>query len=329
MKVRVREATRLYTADSHPDSGMEHSESSQAVILVTGGQGLLGSRVVPLLAQSVPDAQIIVVARKADRRSSNIPQMETILGDLRDESLWTRFPPTITHVFHLAAAIPWRVEDRQKASVVTNNLLPLANLIEHSQRWPKLRQIIYSSSVSVYSQTDKFLDEDSPQQPATLYGASKLAGEKLLFALEARGVQTVSLRLSSLYGFGQYEGTVLPIMVDRALKKQDILIFGDGTRTQDFLHCEDAARAILLSFQKRAKGVYNVGTGTPVSMAELAQAVNRVFSSGATRVIFQQEKAESDPGIKLDIRKARRDLNYEPQIDLESGLQQLKQELGV
>jgi len=308
---------------------MEHSESSQAVILVTGGQGLLGSRVVPLLAQEILDAQIIVVARQADRHSSNVPQIETILGDLRDESLWTRVPATITHVFHLAAAIPWRVEDRHKATVVMDNLLPLANLIEHSQRWPNLQQIIYSSSVSVYRQTDKFLDEDSPQQPATLYGASKLAGEKLLHSLEARGVETVSLRLSSLYGYGQYEGTVLPIMVGRAVKKQDLLIFGDGTRAQDFLHCEDAARAILLAFQKRAKGVYNVGTGTPVSMTELAQTVNRVFSGGATRIIFQPEKADSDPGIRLNIQKATRELNYQPRIDLESGLQQLKQELSV
>lgn len=305
------------------------SAAAQPVILVTGGNGLLGSRVVPLLARTRPEAQIIVAARKDDRRYANRPQVSTIPGDLRDENLWTQIPATITHVFHLAAVIPWRVEDRHKASVVTDNLLPLANLIEHSQRWANLQQVIYSSSVSVYSQANNLLDEDSAQQPASLYGASKLAGEKLLCCLETRGVRTVSLRLSSLYASGQYEGTVLPIMVDRALKQEDILIFGDGTRTQDFLHCEDAARAILLSFQKRAKGVYNVGTGTPVNMAELAQAVNRVFGGGATRIIFQPEKADSDPGIRLDIRRARRELNYEPQIDLESGLQQLKQELSA
>lgn len=308
---------------------MEHSESLQPVILVTGGHGLLGSHVVPLLAQIIPGAQVIVVARKEDRRFKNIPQLKTVLGDLRDESLWTRVPSTVTHVFHLAALIPWRIEGRYKAKVVTDNLLPLANLIEHSQRWHKLQQVIYSSSVSVYSQTDKFLAEDSPQQPATLYGASKLAGEKLLYSLEGRGVQTVSLRLSSLYGYGQHQGTVLPIMIDRVLQKRDILIFGDGTRTQDFLHCEDAAQAILLSFQKRAKGVYNVGTGAPVSMEELAQTVNRVFGGGTTRVVFQPEKADSDPGIKLDISRARRELNYQPQIDLESGLQKLKQELSA
>ena len=308
---------------------MENSAPLQPVILVTGGHGLLGSRLVPLLARDVPGAEIIVVTRNEKQRHTGGSWTTTIRGDLRDENLWTRIPATITHVFHLAAVIPWRVEDRHKASIVTDNLLPLANLIEHSQRWANLRQVIYSSSVSVYSQTDKFLAEDSPQQPATLYGASKLAGEKLLYSLEACGVQTVSLRLSSLYGYGQYQGTVLPIMIERVMKKRDILIFGDGTRTQDFLHCEDAAQAILLSFQKRAKGVYNVGSGTPVSMAELAAVVDRVFTGGTTRVVFQPERADSDPGIKLDIGKARRELNYRPQIDLANGLQKLKQELNA
>jgi UDP-glucose 4-epimerase len=118
-------------------------------------------------------------------------------------------------------------------------------------------------------------------------------------------------------------------MVKRALQKQELLIFGDGTRTQDFLHCEDAAQAHLLSFQKQARGAYNVGTGTPVTMSELAQTVSRVFTEGKAPIVYQPEKGDGDPGLKLDITKARRELNYEPSIPLESGLQKLKQELGA
>ncbi len=308
---------------------MEHSKSSQLVMLVTGGHGLLGSRVVPLLAQTFPDAEIISVARREHSGFDPLPEVTNLFGDLRDEDFWSQFPSTITHVFHLAAVIPWQVQDRNKASVVTDNLLPVANLIEHSRRWPNLQQIIYSSSVSVYAPSHEPLTEESLQEPASLYGASKLAGEKLLNCLEPLGIKTVSLRLSSLYGTGQYEGTVLPIMVDRAMSKRPIVIFGDGSRTQDFLSCEDAATAILLSFQKQAKGVYNVGTGTSVSMKELAQAVNEVFTAGATPIVFEPEKADSDPGLKLDINKARQELNFEPRIDLASGLRQLKQELTL
>ncbi|HEY3028096.1 MAG TPA: NAD(P)-dependent oxidoreductase [Pyrinomonadaceae bacterium] len=304
---------------------METCAPLQPVILVTGGYGLLGSHLVPLLVKNVPRAQIIVNTR--NKKQCCLEQVETIPGDLQDRKLWIKFPDTITHVFHLAAVIPWKAEDKNRASLVTDNVLPLANLIEQGRRWPNLQQIVYTSSVSVYAQTDQRLTEDSLCRPASLYGAAKLTGEQLLRNMDLADVRTVSLRLSSLYAYGQYGGTVLPIMVGRALAKQDIVIFGDGTRTQDFLHCEDAARALLLCFEKEAQGVYNVGTGTPVTMTELAQTASRVFSDGETKIAYEPTKADGDPGIKLDISKARRELSYEPQVQLEQGLRKLKQEM--
>lgn len=306
---------------------MESSASRQPVILVTGGQGLLGSRLVPLLAQNIPGAEILVVTRNEVQHGGDSSRTTSIRGDLRDESLWVRLPATITHVFHLAGVIPWKAEERYSASVVAANLLPIANLIQYGRNWPGLQQIVYSSSVSVYARSAEFLHEDSRGQPGNLYGASKLAGEGLLRCMEAGGARTVSVRLSSLYAHGQHAGTVLPIMVSRARQRQTITIFGDGTRTQDFIHCEDAARALLLCFEKEARGVYNVGTGTPVTMTELAQTASRVFSNGETKIQYEPTKADGDPGIKLDISKARRELNYEPQIQIEHGLRKLKEEM--
>jgi UDP-glucose 4-epimerase len=306
-------------------TAMETSATLQPVILVTGGLGLLGSRLVPLLVRSIPRAEIIVVTRNEESHTDSL-RTTTIRGDLRDEKLWARIPATITHVFHLAGVIPWKAEERYKATLVQDNLLPIAHLIQHGRDWTNLEQIVYSSSVSVYAPTEKFLHEDSPIQPVNLYGASKLAGEELLCCMEAGGVRTVSLRLSSLYAHGQYEGTVLPIMVSRARQRQDIKIFGDGTRTQDFLHCEDAARALLLCFEKEAQGVYNIGAGTPVTMTELAQTASRVFSDGKTKIVYEPT-LDGDPGIKLDISKAKRELNYKPQVQLEQGLRKLKEEM--
>jgi len=179
---------------SKPIATMESSAPFRPVILVTGAQGLLGTRLVPILARSLPGAEIIVVTRNEKQRRADSSQTTTIRGDLRDENLWAEIPVTITHVFHLASVIPWKAEDRYKASVDTDNLLPIANLIEHSRTWLNLKQIVYSSSVSVYAPTERFLHEDSPRRPANLYGASKLAGEELLLCMEARGVRTVSLR---------------------------------------------------------------------------------------------------------------------------------------
>jgi UDP-glucose 4-epimerase len=282
---------------------------------------------VPLLGQNIPGAEIIVVTRNEKQRRADSSPITTIRGDLRDETLWARLPATITHVFHLAGVIPWKTEERYKASLVQDNLLPIANLIQHSRSWTSLQQIVYCSSVSVYAPTEKLLHEDSPRRPANLYSASKLAGEELLRCVETEGARTVSLRLSSLYAHGQNDGTVLPIIVRRARQRQTITIFGDGTRTQDFLHCEDATRALLLCFEKEAQGVYNVGSGTPVTMTELTQTVSRVFSGGETKIAYESTNADTDPGIRLDISKARRELSYEPQVQLEQGLRKLNEEM--
>lgn len=303
---------------------MEISDPQQT-ILVTGAAGLLGSRVVPLLSRRVPNARIIAVTRNKQYVSHD-PRVEAVYGDLRDQELWSGLPDTITSVIHLAAVISWRAEQKLQASIVTDNVIPIANMIEYTQHWPNLQQVVYSSSISVYGQSSEWLNEASPAQPVNLYGAAKLCGEDLMCCFRAQGIRTVSLRFSSLYARGQYEGTVLPIMVNRARQRQDVLIFGDGTRTQDFLHCDDAANAILLALQHDASGVYNIGTGTPMTMTQLAETVTRVFTNGENKIIYEAPR-DDDPGIKLDVSKARRELNYEAQITLETGLRKLKEEM--
>src|SRR3569832_1051149 len=283
----------------------------QQTILVTGASGLLGSRVVPLLARSLPDARIIAANRNT--------------GDLKEKELWTKLPKTISAEIHLAAFIPWKPEQRNDERVLRENLLPIELQAEHSNSWPGLQQVIYSSSVSVYEPTGEWLDESSTASPASLYGIAKLRGEELLRGM--KGVRVATLRFTSLYARGRYEGTVLPIMVQRAQDRQDLLIFGDGTRTQDFLHCEDAAQAVLLALQQEANDVYNIGTGTPVTMTELAETVTRVFSNGESKIVYQPNRADGDSGIKLDVSKAKRELNYEPRISLECGLRKLKHEM--
>ncbi len=296
--------------------------------MITGGHGLLGSRLVSLLIQRTPNAHIIVVSRD-DRKapwktSSNVQQ---IYGDLRDANLWVKLPSDITHVFYLAASIPWKSEDKNKAKIVTDNLVPLAYLIEYSQRWPNLKQVIFSSSISVYTHTRLLLNENSLQSPVDIYGASKLAGEMVLLCLEFRGIRVVSLRYSSLYAYGQYEGTVLPIMVKRAIERKPILVYGNGLRTQDFLHCDDASNANIMAYKKQAQGVFNIGSGESVSMTELAQTISKLFTNGTAKIVYVPEKMEHDPGFRIDISKARQELDYRPLIQIEKGLQKFKKEM--
>lgn len=294
------------------------------VILVTGGFGFLGLRLQRLLTE-VPNAEVILVSRNKDHQPVS-SKTSVIHGDLGDESFWQWLPERITHVFHLAAEIPSAAEARERRTLLADNLRPISHLVEQSRAWSRLRQVIYTSSVSVYGPTDQILNEQSYLQPKTPYGTAKLLGENLLSSLLPLNIRTVSLRLSSLYGVGQNKATVLPIMVNRAINNEEISVFGDGSRTQDFLHVDDAARALMRCFQKEAQGTYNVGAGTPTTMLELAQTVSRVFND--TQIVMRPEKADGDPGIKLDVTKIKNELEFEAGISLEAGLKQLKSELN-
>jgi nucleoside-diphosphate-sugar epimerase len=259
--------------------------------------------------------------------NSRITGVEWINGDLCESSIWNRLPDEITHICHLAAKIPWQEKDKQRASVVSENILPAALLVENISRWHSLHGIVFSSSVSVYDSNSGFLSSCSKILPRDLYGASKLACESILGTLSVRNIPVAVLRLSSLYGTGQYQGSVLPIMINRAIHGEIINVHGDGTRTQDFLYCDDAAMAVFLACTKTVAGIFPLGSGTPTTMRQLAETVNEVFTGGRAKIIFSPEEEDGRPGIKVDITEARGVLGYDPKIQLEEGLRILKKHM--
>ena len=304
--------------------------SRQDTLLVTGACGFLGCYLGPILIERIREGQILAVSRTQTKACwKGSPRVQFIYGDLNDPKLWTALPKTITHVFHLAAVIPRAAEDRRSALIGKDNLLPLLRLIEFSQAWPNLQQVIFSSTISVYARTGLLLTEDSLKGPSDIYGASKLAGENVLLCLEANGVRVTFLRYSSLYGYGQYQSTVLPAMVNNAIKRKEIPVYGEGQRTQDFLHVEDAAVANVLVYEKQARGAFNIGSGISISMRTLAEMINRIFTNNMAKIISSPEKENLSSGFKVDISKAKHELNYEPSFKINDGLLRLKREMRV
>jgi nucleoside-diphosphate-sugar epimerase len=293
--------------------------ANDRVYLVTGAFGALASRVLGLLAEEA-GGRILAIGRHAGKRHALPHRIELIDGDLRNGAVWAELPRTITHVLHLAASIPWQREQKTSASVVSDNVGPLGHLLEQSQHWPSLEQIVYASSVSVYGWTHDVLREDSPKHPTDLYGAAKLAGEDLLLAAGARGIRVAGLRYGSLYGKGQYAGTVIPTMIRAATQAGRIRIYGEGSRSQDFLHYDDAAEAALLACRHAVQGPFNIGSGSAITMTELAGLIREIFTAGRAEVVHDRQMAEGDPGFRIDISKAARELGFTPRRDMRSGL---------
>lgn len=297
------------------------------VFLVTGAGGFLGGCLLSYLSRHFSGETIWAVIRNKKQKPAGAKGIRFIEGDLKSEKIWRQLPRDITHVFHLAARIPYGLESAAQAETVTDNLVPVLRLLEAASHWKQLRQVIYSSSVSVYGTRPEKVRENSSTQSAGPYGYSKQAGEEVLQGLQSRRVAVACLRFSSLYGPGQYPGTVLPLMVRAAVEKKEIQVYGQGKRAQDFLFCEDAVRALAIAYQKKADGVFNIGSGQAATMKELAQTINRVFAAGRAKIHFLRSQSEGDAGHKISIRKAQKELGFYPQVSLAEGLQKLQKEM--
>ena len=143
-------------------------------------------------------------------------------------------------------------------------------------------KLIYLSSAAVYGNPVKLpIPEDHPVNPVSPYGLSKWLGELVVGHFgSVYGLRYVVLRLFNVYGPGQnpsYAGVVAGFL-ERALRGEPLVIYGDGEQTRDFIYVDDVSEAILKIIEDNAfdNEVYNVGTGKPVTVKTLAETVKRI-----------------------------------------------------
>lgn len=305
-------------------------------ILVTGGAGTIGSHVVDRLLDADVRRVVVVddlsrgqmanlgsaLARAADR-------VEFVEGDIRDTALMHKVSANIDVVFHLAALRITRcaAEPRTALEVLVDGTF---NVVEAAVE-AGVSKVVLSSSASVYGLADEFPTTEShhPYHNDTFYGAAKAFNEGMLRSFHAmHGLDYVALRYFNVYGprmdaHGKYTEVLIRWM-ERIAAGQPPLILGDGQQTMDFVHVADIARANVLAAQADVTDtVYNIATGVETSLLELAEALRKVMGSTAELEFGPERSVNSVTRRLADISAARRDLGWEPTIDLETGLADL------
>jgi len=299
-------------------------------VLVTGGAGFIGSALVRgLLARG---DRVRVLDDLSTGKLANLEEVaaeiEVMKGDIRDEGALDRALSGIELVFHEAAI----------ASVPRSLAEPLANhdvnatgtlRVLGAARRAGVRRVVYAASSSAYGDSPVSPKlETMAAAPLSPYAVSKLAGEHYCQVYAgAYGLETVCLRYFNIFGPRQDPrseyAAVIPRFVTAALAGQGVTIFGDGLQSRDFCHIDNVVQANLRAAAApadQASGrVFNVGSGTSISLNQLVQTIEACLGRPVA-VTYEAPRAGDVKHSAADIGAARAQLDYQPRVGLDAGL---------
>jgi len=299
------------------------------IVLVTGGAGFIGSHIVEALVTR--GARVRVVDNLSTGYLRNLEavsdRIDFLEGNLADESIAHKAVENVELIFHEAAlpSVPRSIANPREthlASVeATFNLLLAA-------KEKGVRRVVYAASSSAYGdQPTSPKVEFMRPQPLSPYAAAKLVGEYYCQVFyQSYGLETLCLRYFNVFGPRQdpsspYSG-VISQFIDRLLKGQRPIVYGDGEQTRDFTYVSNAVEANMLAAESnRGIGeVINVANGEQVSINQLFQRLRLVIGRDEVEPEYQAARAGDILHSLADISLAREYLGFEPRIRLEEGL---------
>jgi UDP-glucose 4-epimerase len=294
---------------------------------VTGGAGFIGSALVRLLAEGGYAVRVFDNLSTGSRTNLEGTDAELVEADVRDVEALERAAVGCEVVFHLAAGtgvIP-SIED-PFADFELNARGTLSAL--WAARKVGARRLVFSSSNAPLGAGAYPASEEKPTAPLSPYGASKTAGEAYCSAFHgAYGLDAVAVRFSNAYGpRSAHKSNVIPLFIRRLLAGEELVVYGDGTQTRDFVYVTDLADGLLRAAETAGIGgeVFQLASGIETSVNDL---VGRLAEIAGREPEVRREPPRAGEILRNYslIDKARERLGYVPRVRLEDGLRETYQ----
>jgi len=297
-----------------------------ARILVTGGAGFIGSHVADQLVADGHD--VAVVDNLSSGRQEYVPpRAQFFLYDIKAPEaadLIRSWRPEA--LVHHAAQMNVRFSVADPVADARENILGTLNLLQAAVQ-AQVRKIIFASTGgAIYGDQAPIpaRETDSPW-PESPYGIAKLAVEHYLrFYQREFGLTTISLRYANVYGprqNGQGEAGVVAIFIEKFLAGQQPVINGDGLQTRDFVYVGDVVAANLAALTYPGSGIFNIGTGRETDILTIYLKLQKLTPSPLGPVHGPAKPGEQRRSA-LNSSLAQKELNWQPQVELEAGLSQ-------
>ncbi|XWS70885.1 hypothetical protein CRYUN_Cryun03dG0087700 [Craigia yunnanensis] len=330
------------SAQIHRSGGMS--------VLVTGAAGFVGTHV-SLALKKRGDGVVgldnlnnyydpsLKKARKSLLNSHGILVVE---GDLNDAKLLAKLFDVVafTHVMHLAAQAGVRYAMKNPNSYVHSNIAGLVTLLETCKSANPQPAIVWASSSSVYGLNEKvpFSEADPTDQPASLYAATKKAGEEITHTYNhIYGLSISGLRFFTVYGPWGRPDMAYFSFTRNILQGKPITIYRGKNRAdlaRDFTYIDDIVKGCLGSLDTSGKStgsggkkrgpaqyrIFNLGNTSPVKVPELVNILERHLKIKAKRNIVDMPGNGDVPFTHANISSAQREFRYKPTTDLQTGL---------
>jgi UDP-glucose 4-epimerase len=266
------------------------NDLSSTVCVVTGGLGFIGANLTHELIRRGAMVRIVdalVVGHGGDRRNVDGLPVEIVEAEIGD-SVVADVVADADIIFNLAGQVSHIASMRDPLRDLHLNTITHASLLEMLRRVNPTARVVHTSTRQVYGRPLRSpVDEHHPTSPMDVNGVAKLAGEHLhLVYHTAYAMPTTSLRLTNVYGPRQRltgdELGFLPVFIRKALRGEEIIIFGDGAQRRDCVYVGDVVDAILAATAPQGIGrIFNVGHVVDNSLAEIASAIIETTGSAA------------------------------------------------
>lgn len=317
-------------------------------IVIFGATGNVGSYVTKYASEFFDEKDYEVIA--TGRRNTDVFDqfgVEFIQVDMLNKEDFDKLPQENVHaVILLAATIPSYMSDYSGEAYLRTNVMGTYNVLEYCRR-VKADRVLFSQTVfdvSIYSQNDPnyVIDPyDAPNFSYTgdhaMYVISKnTAIEMLKHYYEEYGIRYFVFRFPTIYEYSTFKyyypngvKTMRPLyrQIERAKNSEPLELWGDPNYSKDMVHVYDCAQMLCKAcLVNKDTGIYNVGTGIPVTLQEQCQAIIDVFSPKDKPSTIEYHPGKSGGGFLMDITNAKEELGYEPVYDVHKLFEDYKYE---
>jgi len=300
-------------------------------ILVTGGEGFIGSWIVEKLSQmghrvttlDSGETYGVIEREELDRlcqwRQRNWKRVKRISGNVTMplDRVWLRKQDI---VIHLASYPRARIVHDHPEMGVENIVLGTTGMLQDCVAYG-IKRFVYVSSSMIYGDFADGADEKTVPNPINIYGEAKLTGEKFTQQFNrAFGLEYVIARPSGVYGAGDIPDRVLSKFFDAAMNNRDITVHGADNRV-DFTYVEDAADGIIrCALEKQAANkIFNITAGSAINLNEAAKKIIQLTGSESQVKDTGKNKLYPNRGT-LDVSQAQKLLGYQPQHSFDQGI---------